>query len=145
MPFGKCHAFGLPLVDSSQFVNWVWIPLTFTEHFNKGQLHMWARCWGTCMWDEWSLVIAVPILTWWCLSSESGWPSGVTSKRHFHGGATEESHKLERDSERLCLLLEVQCDIRLGWKVWTQSFPITKDTSIWLALKCHLRHYLVSR
>lgn len=38
-------------------------------------------------------------------------------KKHFQIGATEKSHQLERDGERLRLLLEVQCDIRLRERV----------------------------
>lgn len=122
MPFGKCHAFGLPLVDSSPFVNRFRIPLTFTGHFNKGQLHMWSRCGGKSNARR---------LKSRHRSSSSNMAPVVFRKlpadfkKHFHGGAEVKSHQLERGGERLLILLEVRCDIVEGLNA-----TINKDTLI---------------
>lgn len=115
--FGKCHIFRLSLVDPSLWTVTIshWL---FQGISTKGQLHMWSRCRGKCVWGVWSCYCNSSFQhSAVCLHRTSG---RRDFKKHFHGGETDKSQQLKRDSEGLRWLLEVQSGIRLGWKVCMQ-------------------------
>lgn len=145
MPFGKCHAFTLPLVDFSQFVNCIRIPLTFTGHFNKGQPRMWSRCWGKCSRGVWSLAIAAPAPTLRCLSSENGWPSSRTSKSTFMVVRLRILGNLRETVRDCCFCWKYNMTSGRDRRSERNHFPSPR-TLIWIvALKHHLRNHVALR